>query len=99
MGLQPESYKQARQTTLRGWGASRARRTHTLYVLVHSRPIKAKTEAVQGVVRVQVTANGVCVECDELNIAYLTWDQLKARIGGTAAYWFLKYEHAILIEI
>ena len=51
-----------------GKGAAWARRSHSLNVPVHARPIEAKAEAVQRAVRVQMSANGVSVKRDKQNI-------------------------------
>ena len=53
-----------------GEGATWARRTHALDIAKHSWPVKAKTEAMQGAIRVEVAANGIRVK---RNKQYIPW--------------------------
>jgi hypothetical protein len=49
----------------------------------------------EGVVGVEMPANGVCVERNEQNVKELEWDELKASVRRRPGNWFAIYEESV----
>ena len=53
---------------------------HLCDVGVHARPIKAKTDAMEGAIRVKMRSDGVSMKSNKDNVAKLRWDELQASV-------------------
>jgi hypothetical protein len=61
--------------------AARAGTAHAFDVFEHVRPVKPKMHAMEGVVGIEVPANGVGMECNKENIVEFCWHHLEMSVG------------------
>jgi hypothetical protein len=65
------------------------------YVPVHPRPVELQLDSVQGTGCIEMSAQGVAVECNENNVPKVQRDQLQASVRLGAYDWFAEDENSI----
>ena len=53
---------------------------HLLDVGLHARPIKAKTDAMEGAIRVKMSSDGVSMKSNKDYVPKLRWDKLQTSV-------------------
>jgi hypothetical protein len=54
---------------------------HAFDLFEHSGPVKLKMHGIEGVVGIEVPANGVGMECNKENIVEFCWHRLETSVG------------------
>ena len=65
-------------------------------IFVHVRPVIAKADAMEGVVEIEMAADGVCMESDKYDISELGWYYLKFDIISDEIDVFVDVYHILM---
>ncbi len=63
-----------------GQCTSRACSAHPRDVGVHARPVKSKMDAMEGAIRVKMSADGVNIKSNKDYVAELRWDEMQSSV-------------------
>ncbi len=70
---------------------------HASYVPLHPRLVELQPDSGQGTGRIEMSAQGVAVECNENNVPKVQQNQLQASVRLGAHNWFAEDENSIFM--